>query len=609
MIIAYEQNETSFNHNGVAVLDDVLSSKPKIVEELNGTYNFECSITIRNNNKHNRIKKDMIIKADDNYFRIRESNKTFNSVYIFAKQIFFDNEYNFLEDVRPTNLSGAGALSWIFSHTQYSHDFTPLSDIQAAGTAYYTRKDVVAAVMSEANSFLKTWGGEMELDKFIVKILQRRGLDRGVVIRYGKNLIGIEETMDLYGTYTRIMPVGYDENNNPVLLPEKYVDSQYINNYPFPRILAKEFNDIKVDQENNVTLEDVYTKLREEVAKLYESGIDLPFFNYKVNFKDLRDTDEYKDFAVLERVYMGDTVTIKHERIGIDLKARVIKTTKEYNAAKRKWQYKEIELGQFKPDIITQSKSDLSDVKNYIEIQKSDYEKAIENATNLITGSNGGNVVIRRDANGQPCEILVMDTTDIMTAQNVWRLNLGGFGHSSTGINGPYNTAITQDGKIVAAFIYGLVISGEQITTGYITSTDGKISIGIDSGTGIEITGGAFRLTNGNNTVVIDGEHNIFKIVLEGTAVIDFVGESITKPVRHGLGYNPAYDAYQMGANGLNQFGKLPADTFASNGIAGVIRSRVDSEYIYFDFQKFDGFTIPNTTIYVKYYLFKEVCF
>lgn len=78
---------------------------------------------------------------------------------------------------------------------------------------------------------------------------------------------------------------------------------------------------------------------------------------------------------------------------------------------------------------------------------------AIGNATNWITGTNGGYVVLQRNAEGQPYEILIMDQPTIDTATKVWRWNNGGLGYSSNGYNGPYTIAITQDGAIVADFI------------------------------------------------------------------------------------------------------------------------------------------------------------
>lgn len=80
-------------------------------------------------------------------------------------------------------------------------------------------------------------------------------------------------------------------------------------------------------------------------------------------------------------------------------------------------------------------------------------QAAIKKATALITGNNGGNFVTMFDANGLPYETLWLDTGDMDTAQEVWRWNGGGLGHSSTGVDGPYTTAITADGSIVADFI------------------------------------------------------------------------------------------------------------------------------------------------------------
>jgi len=56
-----------------------------------------------------------------------------------------------------------------------------------------------------------------------------------------------------------------------------------------------------------------------------------------------------------------------------------------------------------------------------------------------------------------------MDTDDLNTAKKIWRWNLNGLGYSKNGINGPYETAITQDGKIVADFITTGTMSVDRI--------------------------------------------------------------------------------------------------------------------------------------------------
>lgn len=95
------------------------------------------------------------------------------------------------------------------------------------------------------------------------------------------------------------------------------------------------------------------------------------------------------------------------------------------------------------------------EAQQYITIQGD-----IAYATELITGAQGGIIRINMGGNGKPAEFLILDTGDIQTAVRVFRLNENGLGFSNAGYNGPYETAITYDGLIVADRISGNKISG-----------------------------------------------------------------------------------------------------------------------------------------------------
>jgi phage-related protein len=114
-------------------------------------------------------------------------------------------------------------------------------------------------------------------------------------------------------------------------------------------------------------------------------------------------------------------------------------------------------------DIITEiTDNALSDVPS-----TSMMAQAIANATNKITGNSGGYVILHKDANGQPYELLVMDSPNINTAVNVWRWNLGGLGFSSTGYNGDFSSvALTMDGQINADLITVGTLSANRIKGG-----------------------------------------------------------------------------------------------------------------------------------------------
>lgn len=167
-------------------------------------------------------------------------------------------------------------------------------------------------------------------------------------------------------------------------------------------------------------------------------------------------------------------------------------------------------------------------------------QTAINNATNWITGAKGGYVVINKNSQDQPYEILIMDTPDISTAQNVWRWNQGGLGFSSSGYNGPYATAITQDGSIVANFITTGVLNAGLITTGVLKSENEKSYFDLNSGE-VNLEGKIKTSITEDAYIIIDGN------------TIEFIGEvNNCGTIQVAKFYNldgSVYWGYQIGGN------------------------------------------------------------
>lgn len=454
MIIVYDKNETSFTHNGLAVLNDCKSCL--ITEELNGQYELEIEYPLTS--KCQYLTEENIIKADGQLFRIYHRVKTLNSVKVNVRHIFYDLIDNFLENVKVTNMSGFGALDYVLSNTEYPHNFICMGDVSGSNTVSFIRKNPIEAILG-TDGIIAVWGGELVRDNFTVKLLNSRGQDRSVLISYGKNIIGIEETLDIDGVCTRLMPVGKDG----LLLSEKYIDSPYINSFSHPKIKEQEFYDCETE-----------TELRASAEKfMQDNKIDIPMFNYKIDFLELSKTEEYKNYAVLETVYMGDTVTIKHNKLNISLKAKVIKMIK--NAITNR--IEQVELGGFKANFALGINNSIQNVKTEIVDTKNFLQTSIDNATAQITSALGGYVVKR---NG---ELLIMDTEDVNTATKVWRWNQNGLGYSGTGYNGEFRTAITADGHIVADFMDTGKLSANIIQAGILKSLNGKVQFNLDGGT------------------------------------------------------------------------------------------------------------------------------
>jgi phage minor structural protein len=384
LINLYDSKEINFNNNGLVVLSDCISCT--IIEELNGPYELQLEYPLldsveragtitpmkiigRNKvgemginqilPKWQYLLEGNIIKADGQLFRIYHKIKTLSGIKVNARHIFYDLLDNFLEDVRSINTTGRSALDYTLAHTQFSHPFTSVGDVGGSNTRYFVRKNEVEAIMGQ-DGIINTWGGELVRDNFSVGLWNARGLDRGVLIAYGKNIQGIEETLDMDSLCTRLMPTGKDG----LLLPEKYVDSPYINNYPHPKIKTIYFNDC----EEAETLRTTATKY------MLDNKIDIPQFNYKIDFLELSKTEEYKNFAILERVDLGDTVTVKHSKLAINLKAKVIKTTKNILTGR----LEKVELGDFKPNIATSMNSILNVIDNNGKLKASELQGTID---------------------------------------------------------------------------------------------------------------------------------------------------------------------------------------------------------------------------------------
>jgi phage minor structural protein len=448
MIILYDAKCKDFNNNGIGILKDSL--KCEVSEALNGELVLDLEYPITSKYIESIINEN-IIKCDaglgeDQLFRIKHVKPNFDTITIYGEHITYDLADNFLEDVFPQNLNGAACLDWILSHTLDTHNFNSFSDIQAVASARYVRKNPIEAIVGDLeNSFVNLWGGELERNNYTIKMLNRRGNDKGYKIKYRKNLTGLDFTIDNSNIVTKIMPQGY----NGLFLPEKYIDSPLINNYPHKKVKVIEFSNVKVkenadDEEGYATKEEAYEELRRLCGLKYlEENIDKPTVNLKVDFVDLSQTTEYQNYSFLESVSMGDTVTVELDYTQVEV--RVIKTT--YDSLLHR--YTKLELGEFKANYITDSQKDITNTirKEADTIETSVLEQAKQNATEQLTAALGGYIYKTQN------ELFIMDTDNPNTARKVWRWNLNGLGYSKNGIDGPYELAMTQDGRIVADFI------------------------------------------------------------------------------------------------------------------------------------------------------------
>ncbi|ARX68748.1 phage tail spike protein [Bacillus thuringiensis] len=554
MITLYKPNETDFTHNGIGALDKNIYNAT-VEEELNGLFLFSFSYPLFAP-RGLEIEGMSIIKVPtpdgEQLFRVATPKVSMGEITAQCYHIFYDLTENLIEDIFAETTNGNGAMNRMSAGCQYKHPFQFYSDVPKIASARIVRKNPVEALLdsSQDNSFVNRWGGELKRDNFDVKMLLNRGMDRGVVIRHKKDLLGYEGNVDWKSPITRIMPQGFDG----LFLPEKYVDSPLINKYPHPKIKVVEFKHIKaaigenVDDEDAVPLEEAYRLLRQAAKDMFAiQKVDQPKANYNVKFQELSQTEEYKDYKHLQSVYMADTVTVEHQEDGIDIKAKVI--AYKYDPIKK--EYLDITIGNFK-----ESFTDVSGRVDLVQEELSNMPGSIldaakANATSLINSGFGGHVRI------YPDRILIMDTKDEKSAKKVWQWNLNGLGYSSTGVNGPYGTAITSDGRIVADFITAGTLSGNLVQGG-------------------EITGSTLKTSNSANFVNISKQ---FIRLYESSKVRAFIGYYKNSRGEIQPTFILGGDSDQTGANGaimLYQF----SDVSVKSGGIGITKGLDGNGYL-----------------------------
>lgn len=512
--ILYESNTTSFNTNGIGRLSDAITCI--VTEERNGQYELQMTYPL-DGALYNDLQVSRIIWAvpsdgeEEQAFRIYKVSRPISGIVtVYAEHISY--QLSCLPVSRYSATSAAAAMSGLASHAAVDCPYTFWTDLTTSGDFSVDAPAGIRSVLGGTEgSILDVFGGEYKWDNYVVRLYAHRGADNGVTLRYGKNITDLQQEENITNTVTGVYPYWQDSDGNYVELTQKVVLSANAGNFPYPRVAVV---DCSQEFETQPTQQQLLDWANDYIGK---AGIGIPSVSIDVSFVALWQTEQYKDIAPLERVKLCDTVTVEYEKLGVSAKAKVIRT--EYDVLAER--YNSIGIGDAKSTLTEQflnQQQQLNNQQSQIngKPSKSFMEEAIENATNWINGVNGGYVVLHKNANDQPYEILIMDTPDIETAQKVWRWNQGGMGHSASGYQGPYTTAITQDGAIVADFItvgtmLANIIKGGTLTLGgngngngvcQVLNASGTVIVKIDN-TGIDVNAGSIDVNSSDEENVV----------------------------------------------------------------------------------------------------------
>ena len=404
------------------------------------------------------------------------------------------------------------------------------------------------------------------------------------LIRLGENLLDLSQSLDANDIATVIIPLGAKLENQDIEGIDKRLtissapaDAMHPNgaDYVYSGEAVSTYGYIekvvtfdKVEDVNELLAlgEEYLTNTQFENLIIEANAIDLGLTN-----------TEFQNFRILDKIRV---VSTPH---GLDRYFILSKMTINLNNPERDT----ITLGVEEAKSLT-AKTQSSAQRLTIDLdEQSTYLKsAIDNATALITGAEGGHVVFGFNQQGQPTEIKIQDALNNPT--RLWRWNINGLGYSNDR-GQTYGTAITMDGSIVANYITSGTMTADRIR-------GGELLLG---GSGLAATG-QITIRNSNNDVIgywnKDGI-NVLAGTISGTTI---TGATITGGTITGATLTSTSDDYTTTISD----GRITMTTRSQDDPAIIIETRSGYPYTRITSKSIslgsgygigtDGFTLPG---------------
>ena len=325
--ILYESSEKNFTSNGLGRLRDC--SRVEVTEERNGMFEVEFDYPVDGMHFDDIIPGKIIAVTHDETgdvqpFDIYYSSKPINGLVTFRAQHI---SYRL---AKMTVRGGAGATGItaalnLLRSTTPANPFSFETDISNS-TSYFSATATVpitarSAIGGTEGSILDTFGGELEWDKWSVRLWQRRGTNKALTIRYGTNLVDYTDETDFSETYSHVLPYWSGNVNGKDIVVRGSVTSSGKKMYDGRNAC------IPLDLSQKFESRPTATQLNSAAASYLKSNSPtLPARTITVDFVRLADTVEYERFAPLQKCGLCDTVEVVFPRYGMQGSFKIVKT-------------------------------------------------------------------------------------------------------------------------------------------------------------------------------------------------------------------------------------------------------------------------------------------
>ena len=343
--ILYPSTETAFADNGLGMLSDAAACYVDCA--LNGAYELELRYPVAGARFSDLALRGIVLAAPDpesqaQPFRIYRITKALGGlVTVYARHLAYD-----LQGITVAPFAAVGApaaLAGLKANavTSCPFDFSTDKTDTTATMAVQVPTAIWSQLGGQEGSVLDQFGGEYEFDRFAVKLHTRRGQNRGVSIRYGKNLTSLQQDENCASCYTGVYPYWISADGDLVQLEQRVVYAS--GTFDYVKILPL---DLSQEWEEAPTGAQLLARAQRYIT---DNEIGVPAVSWDVSFVQLEQTQEYKGQALLERVALGDQVEVIFPALGVQTTARAVST--RYNVLLDR--FESVTLGSIRSNIAT----------------------------------------------------------------------------------------------------------------------------------------------------------------------------------------------------------------------------------------------------------------
>lgn len=453
----FDASETTFTANGKGVISDAVSCV--VFQVLNGEYELQMEYPVSGIRFSDITSRSIIMAkpdkiSDEQPFRIYRITKPLNGIVtIYARHLAYDmSGYA----VTPFEAASLGlALVGLKENATPTCPFTFQTDKSVSSDfSVKVPKSLWSCLGGSEGSILDTYRGEWEFNGFSAYLHNRRGSNRGVSIRYGKNLTSYEQDINCENVYTAVYPY-WSNGTELVTLTEKTISVE--GTFDFVRVLSLDLSGAFQEKPTEAQL-----RTRAE-RYITENDIGVPDISWTVEFVQLEASEEYKDREILEHISIGDTVTVEFEKYGVTATARAVEV--EFNVLLDR--YDSVTLGKVKTNMADTIATQQKEIESKPSVTL--VEQIAQALSDSILNAVGGCVrILDTNNDGMADELYIADNPDPAQAVKVWRYNYQGWAASTHGYTGPFDMGATLDDGLLATFV-----TAAHLVAGTIQSADG----------------------------------------------------------------------------------------------------------------------------------------